>query len=435
MKLEVEYWINKQSFSKDVVTLFNESIICYKAGAYRSSFLTSYLAFLQIVKDRVIEGEKPFDIEQSQWDARLKKINNEDLWEQEINTILSQKNRESGKNNFFLISDNLMEDIKYFKRRRNDCAHAKTTMINNSHVESLWIFLYNHLSKVVLNGGKEALLIEIDKFFDYTYTKVDKSYDYLIEKIDQTVEKDEYQSFFDELKKITDFTEDETFEKHNGETERKRNFWRDMFFKGSERVREGIINYISKNETNFTFYIIQNPSILEYFKKDDSLIRKIWTDTLYNILRSSFSTIDYWPLISHLIRNNFIAGVQEIDLLLERISEIICVDFEKLPYDDHLELLNKLNFSQKIKPYILKILSSSYVDINKKTNVIMFYIYNYGLDLDLSVHLNKLFQKGYEYGTFKNALDGVIERDPAFLFDLKAYLSSNDIDIDVFFEK
>ena len=50
MKLFIEDWINSQQFEKEINILFEESFICYKAGAFRASFVFSYICFKDSIK-------------------------------------------------------------------------------------------------------------------------------------------------------------------------------------------------------------------------------------------------------------------------------------------------------------------------------------------------------------------------------------------------
>ncbi|MGN2663036.1 hypothetical protein [Bacillus altitudinis] len=59
MKLEIEQWLDQQNFNEDINSLFEESITCYKASAYRASFLFSFLGFQSVIKERILKAEMP----------------------------------------------------------------------------------------------------------------------------------------------------------------------------------------------------------------------------------------------------------------------------------------------------------------------------------------------------------------------------------------
>ncbi|MEB9685889.1 hypothetical protein P4J24_29145 [Bacillus anthracis] len=43
MKLEIEKFISEMEFPEAAMSLIEEGILCYKAGAYKSAYIMSYL--------------------------------------------------------------------------------------------------------------------------------------------------------------------------------------------------------------------------------------------------------------------------------------------------------------------------------------------------------------------------------------------------------
>src|SRR3954471_9209694 len=129
MKLRIENWIDNSNFSEDVNVLFTDAVTCYKAGANRASLLFSYLAFLTILKERIIGATKPNLYPQGEWDIIILKLQNEDLWEAIVfdatqqQEKIDQATKQRTKDPIFNLNDNLRLQIKYWKDRRNDCAH------------------------------------------------------------------------------------------------------------------------------------------------------------------------------------------------------------------------------------------------------------------------------------------------------------------------
>jgi len=93
MKLVFETWLDSKKLSEKSRHLFNESFICYKVGAYRGSFLFSYLGFLTIMKERIINSTKPSNIDLESWKQTLKNIRPEEKWETVVAETL--KNNQS----------------------------------------------------------------------------------------------------------------------------------------------------------------------------------------------------------------------------------------------------------------------------------------------------------------------------------------------------
>ena len=137
-------WIEDR-FKKSIECnyLFQESIKCYKIEAYRASLLFSYLGFLTYIKEVIISSRKPTDIDESRWNDLLRKINNDDYWEQRVFDELN-----NNSSCIFKFNDSIRQQIRYWKDRRNDCAHFKDNEINQSHVEMFWVFIKSNLNKI-----------------------------------------------------------------------------------------------------------------------------------------------------------------------------------------------------------------------------------------------------------------------------------------------
>src|SRR5690554_4054611 len=126
MKLPIEQWIDKNGFSENVNSLFRDSIVCYKAGANRASLLFSYLAFITILKERIIAGTKPNLIKEEVWDKLISNLQDEDLWEAIVfdatqqREKIDQATKERKRDPVFNINENLRLQIKYRKDRRSE---------------------------------------------------------------------------------------------------------------------------------------------------------------------------------------------------------------------------------------------------------------------------------------------------------------------------
>lgn len=199
MKLEIEKWLEKQNFSSEVTNLFEESITCYKASAYRASLLFSYLGFQSIIKERILNSEKPSNINEGQWETIKRKLRNDDSWDNEVRDCIK---RNSANTILFNITDDLRQQAAYWTYRRNDCAHSKENTISYSHVESFWLFLNSNLSKFVVEGGVNSLLQKVEKHFDLNFTSRKADFGNLIDEVPLVVKEEEVEYFLNELDDI-----------------------------------------------------------------------------------------------------------------------------------------------------------------------------------------------------------------------------------------
>lgn len=92
MKLDIEKWNeNSSNLSESGKKLLEESVLCYKNGAYRSSYLMSYLSFMVTIKDRVINSKQcPERMVIEVWEKTVNDLNEDDKWEETVIELLLQ---------------------------------------------------------------------------------------------------------------------------------------------------------------------------------------------------------------------------------------------------------------------------------------------------------------------------------------------------------
>ena len=97
MKLEIEKWNdNANMLSINGNGLFQESIVCYRNGAYRSAFIMSYLAFMITIKDRVLAFKGcPDGVNAFLWREIINDLSNENIWEECVLNLLSKQSFET----------------------------------------------------------------------------------------------------------------------------------------------------------------------------------------------------------------------------------------------------------------------------------------------------------------------------------------------------
>lgn len=176
-----DFFLRNPNYNK-VQDLLRESFETYAIGAYRSTYLTSYLAFLsqirenilnypknpykQIVKKKPEESEESYDRRlKIKWDKLTKELNNEDNWEKNLLDALN----EGHESNILRLTDNDRTSFSFFRNQRNAAAHVKAGSTTASMVQTLWEFMEFYSKKIIIGGGKETFieLIEtMDRFYD-----------------------------------------------------------------------------------------------------------------------------------------------------------------------------------------------------------------------------------------------------------------------------
>lgn len=144
--LDIEKWMydHDSSISEVSKALLEESILSYKVGAYRAAFIMSWLAFLNIVKDKLLSIDIS-SVDSSSgvnWDAVRRSLKKEDEWDKTVYQLLVK-----GKNTPFDISEKSRIEIKRWKEFRNKCAHGKAGIVSYYHIESFWAFIKEFVDK------------------------------------------------------------------------------------------------------------------------------------------------------------------------------------------------------------------------------------------------------------------------------------------------
>lgn len=293
MRLPFEEWSIQKRFSNNVTTLLDEAFTCYKNAAYRASLLFSYLGFLTILKEVIIKSTKPTAIPQGRWDDIIRKLQNDDTWEKAVYEELI-----NAGNPIFNINDDLRQQIKYWKDRRNDCAHFKTNDIESHHTESFWSFVKSNLLKITIEGGKESLLNKFERHFDPTFTPPDADESYLVKEIDESIETTELSNFWVELiNRIDQYGFIFQGESHATRVVNK------IFEYCSEIVKENLSTFLKQKEYDLTIVSLY-PDKINYLNYSPAEIRQIWRTRILNNKSTAFS------IYGTLLRNTLIPATE-----------------------------------------------------------------------------------------------------------------------------
>ena len=330
MKTNFEIWLEDNIYYSNVLSLLNEAVICYKVSANKAALLLSYMAFTDIIRRRLLEAKKPDKIIEGEWIQKRKLLLDDDAAEKEVFDIL---NRADDK--YFKLNDSIRVQIRYWKDRRNDCAHLKSNPIDSVHVESFWLFLMNNINKfTVIDSGKD-LLNKINRHFDETYTPMGTDIAPLISEIPYSVE-------------IADFPEFLQYLYSNMQT-----IIEDSWFAFDERAKtfncmlsklEGEYNEITKkfiyNNNELQKELFEYcPEFLTYFK-DSSMVRELWKTTL--------KKVNTFKIASVLLRNSLV----EVDQIKEFINDCAYMNADAIPKDEDFKFLIPYGFQDKIDDFL-----------------------------------------------------------------------------------
>lgn len=312
MKIEFEEWLKRENFESEVNELFEESIICYKASAYRASLLFSYLGFQTVIKHRINSSRPAKDYNDGEWNQIKKTLLDDDKWDKLVFKYIENK-----KKPIFVVNDDIRNQYAYWRDRRNDCAHAKLNIISYPHVEGFWLFIQSNLGKFVVNGGMRKVLQEIEDYFNPVITPIGTSSDPIIKRVPSTIDINDFEEFLSKLKKFTEKqskTDIKIYDKEIVE------LWSKLF-ELQNTYCEKLVSFLVENSSFSIKLIRSNPKILQQFKNENTFTRKLW--------REEFSIPNDYKVFVNLLRNKLIPSTQYNEIFNHMLDNFETIYFDQ----------------------------------------------------------------------------------------------------------
>ena len=377
MQLTVEKWLNEQLFDEASLKLFYESIICYKAGAYRAGFLFSYLGAQSILKDRIVRGDKPDGVRDHFWTKTLQDLRDDDIWESTLWTAIESKNNGS----IFGIGDgHLKVQLEYWRGIRNDCAHAKVNEIISAHVEAYWAFLKSNLPKLVVAGGKDSIINRIQKHFDDKYTPSNADPTPIIKDMAVGVKEDDLDEVFEELDRLT---RDDLAYVFWYTASKPASFWKGILELDGSISRKCVEFLINRPKDLVSHVLDAHPHLTAYFSEDPLFVRSLWYEKINNFFNP-------FELLAALLDNDCIPPEQTEEAITNVIKKSI--DTELAPLT--LQRLETYGFSQIFKDEVFvgderKIRNFDWA--NNHCSLVCSYLIQRGLDTDIVIQISDAY--------------------------------------------
>ncbi|ASS76574.1 hypothetical protein CIG75_17460 [Tumebacillus algifaecis] len=334
--MRIEEWVTEHSFDTESKLLMGESILCYKAGAYRAALLYSFLFFSSVLRYRIL-GTKvpPNGYAEQEWEDVRRKLVNDDIWDTHLKGYIENK-----KKPMFDIPSDVRDQVSFWRARRNDSAHAKSNSIDYAYVESFWLFLISNLPKFVFPGSKEVLLQEIKDHFDFTKTSRLKGHSHLVSQIRSSVQKHQFEDFFkDMVKVIAELDEDYYLD------DRFHSFINDIFDLRDCELSDALSNVLWLDEVDMVMFIHSHPDKINAVANSSQRLREFWVSYMFEKRHRGPNT---WGVVCSII------GKQLLDEL--NYSEFIVKLMKNLPKtpptDIQYLVLKQINFLEHYREYV-----------------------------------------------------------------------------------
>ena len=195
--LPFESWLVSADAPAESVVAFRESIASYKTGAYRAGLLFGYVGLGLWLRSRLIAASCPTGVPAGQWRTLQQDLRDENKWDAMVFDCTQMR----APKDVFAVDEQLRDEIKYWKNRRNDCAHFKNNEIAASHVESFWLFLRSSIGRWVPNGSAQDLIERLARHFDPNLTPPDSDVRPLVDLLPHAVQPADLNAFFDDMER------------------------------------------------------------------------------------------------------------------------------------------------------------------------------------------------------------------------------------------
>ena len=297
MRLKIEIWLAEQHFSSKIIPIFEESIRAYKASAYKAGLLFSYLGFLSVLKERVNQAQSPEGIDPKKWEEIRDSINNAEQWDASIFQSITRKRQP-----IFLIPESIVQEVTYWKDRRNDCAHYKHENIDYHHVEGFWSFLQTHLPKFVVNGSKESLLQRMLEHFDYSLTPQGRDISPLVKEIGHVVDNAELPTFFKLLEQalLKEFNDNEICNK----------IYDSVLSNCRPEIKEELVSFLKKEQDRLLSFLQSYTDKTLHVNLTNKEARRICIKKLFR----GFLSDNDSKILASIIQNDIIEEDQREDI-------------------------------------------------------------------------------------------------------------------------
>ncbi len=311
MRFEIENWSEKNLIGNSKI-LMNESVSCYKIGAYRSAYIMSYLAFKQTIRERIITSPTYPECyaNSTEWDRNVVSLlKSDDRWEETINDIIeANPKKETGKKYASIFKfpnrERTLMRYGYWKDIRNSCAHAKEAYIDSSTVEQFWNYIKEELSQFYVLGGKTYLMNELIECYKY-YDCDEKDISYLLKDI-KIVYKNELKEFFKEF--LDNLIKVNRYLINSGNFK----FWEKIIFNEEDLIKEAFaLNICEKQDLFLQFYNYFHDILKLTINCDKRFIQNYINPLLCNELSNKYLYRNhFWKILC----NSLIENPKSIDI-------------------------------------------------------------------------------------------------------------------------
>lgn len=396
MRLPFEDWLDQQEFVETASDLFNEAIVCYKASAYRAAMLLSYLGFLNVLKSRMFNAALPNGIPIGQWNSMQNNLRSDDRWDSTAFDATQQRNPAA----IFLVSDDVRQQVVYWKNRRNDCAHSRTNKIGYAHVEAFWLFLISNIARFVVNGSRADLIERLRRHYDTSITPPGQDPRSLVDRIPTAVDPAELHDFFIDAEREV-FSLKRLFDLPSAEEV---GFFELILRLNSPAVVTAATMYIEQNAELMLAILRADPTLVPTLANGAPQIRNLWFDRLFSTFRQDLA------IYCALLRNGLIPAAE----LNEAHERVIRRWRNEIPAGQCFDQLRASQFFQHLERIAFELTLIDQFDWgNRNSDFVAWYVDNHPLNRTIVRGIASTFSVPNFPFELRDALDELFRANPA----------------------
>ena len=408
-------WLATQNISPEARATFEESITCFRADAYKASVLFAYLGMLHVVKDRILRSSPPTGYTAPHWSNIHNGLNNYDTWDAKVLEALVQQNPAP----IFSISDDLRHQLRYWKNRRNDCAHSKPNSINAGYATALYAFIMSNLSKLVVIGSRDNLINKVQDHYNLSLTPPNQPTDQLANEVQHAIASEEQEDFFSEAIEFLGEVNNSNylFTYNRGEYE----FIHKCLNQSTPEVRSACSRALLLSEERLLQFLRSYPSDVGILNGHLAETRQLWREKIFE---DSFND---FPLFVSLLHNNLIPVDEK-----EEAYGIVLEKSNGTPSGTEDHTLRAQGFYIYLHEHLITNDNiSRWSWSNPKRTIITHYILTTPITEDIAVSLSSTFDARYHPFDLASSLNNMFRDNPNKVEEFHQHVS-DDLEVPEF---
>jgi hypothetical protein len=364
MRLPIETWIAKAALPEESLVAFNESVVAFKAGANRAALLFSYVGWGLALRYRLLNTlGPPTAMPQGQWDNCMRLLRDEDRWDTQVFDCTQMHSA----NAIFFVSEDIRHQVRYWKDRRNDCAHFKLNEINSAHVEAFWAFVRSNIGRFMPLGSEQSLIETILRHFNPNSTPPNADLRPVIDRIEQSMGVERLVPF------LTDVRNALTTKVGSLTITRSNEYYVVLAtcLEAGNRLAQAALELMLEDRLALVGVLRINPKAVGYLADRPDQVRQLWREDLFAKGHMDLS------LYAALLRNDLIPD----DQVSEAHDHVTAHIQGDIPLDTDVEVLDRSGFFGTLRAFAFEQMRLHQFGWgNANAPVIAWYIQHFDLD-------------------------------------------------------